>query len=299
MRRSYLVTFLRTLIVTCTLVFSDAFETPQVEAPVTTQKAGKVCKLDDPACKVSGGTAATGGKLMTSGTISMVMPQTPTAPGDMIMITLQGVPTASLPKLKQWVWPNEGTQLIVGQGLQFNDPAFMVFSAKNAGTYKFIVVAPDGTGDVLTASSVLIVGQPTPPGPGPGPGPGPDPKPPVPPTKLRVLVLYDPAAVDKMSEPQREVIYSVAKGSMRDYIDAHATIDDVKDAEGGTTQLPARRIWPINVDAAQAGALWAPLLKAADGKPSIVVQAGSNIQRFDLPATNEDALKVLEPLGGK
>jgi hypothetical protein len=226
------------------------------------------------------------------------MPTTPTAVGDMIVINIQGVPAASLPKLQEWVWPSDGTQLVVGQGLKFNDPAFMVFRAKTAGTYEFLVAAPDGTGDILTANAVLVITGPTPPGPGPLPPVPPGPTPPPTPTKLRVLMLYEPATLDKMSEPQREVIYSTAKGSLRDYLENHTLTDTVKDAEGGAETLPARRIWPVNVDPAQVGALWAPLLTAAGGKPGIVVQSGSTTQRFDLPDTNADAVKLLQPLGG-
>jgi len=231
--------------------------------------------------------------------ISLVMPTTPTAVGDMVVIAIKGVPATSLPKLRQWVWPSDGTQLIVGQGLQPADPAFMVFAAKAPGTYKFIVVAPDGTGDVITATQVLVVtGVPLPPGPNP-PGPlPPGPNPPVP-QKLRVLVLYDPATLDKMDETQRELVYSAAPGSLRDYLDSHVLYDNVKDAAGGILAIGAKRVWPVNVDPAPVSLLWQPLLRAADGKPGIVVQVGADIQRFDLPASNAAAIKLLEPLGGK
>jgi len=234
--------------------------------------------------------------------LTLVMPTTPTAVGDMITIGIQNLPPAALPKVELWVCPDEGTQLVIGQGLHANDPAFVVFRTKSAGRYKFILVAPDGNGDILSATQVLVVNGPAPPGPptppGPGPGPGPDPTPPGP-QKIRALIIYDPAQLTKMSEDQRQVIFSGVSGSVRAYLDEHTLADQMKDSQGGLSQMPAYRVWPITVDNAQAGPLWLPLVSAAAGKPSVVVQSGVDIERYDLPASTTDALKLLVPLGGK
>ena len=251
---------------------------------------------DTPINLVPAKTAKTAVKETTVNTINLTMPTAPVAVGDMVQIVVQGIPATALPKTKVWVAPPDNTTMIVGQGLKSGDPVFIVFRATAAGTYTFIVAAPDGTGDLLSTQQALVVGtSPTPP-PGPTP-PGPTP-PPGPVTKLRVLVLYDPADVVNMSEPQRQVIFSGAPDSMRAYLDTHCIVDTVKDASGGSDSLAAKRIWPTNVDPAAAGALWKPLLTTAAGKPGVIVQAGDKITRYDLPVTNADALKLLAPLGG-
>lgn len=232
----------------------------------------------------------------------LVMPNTPTLVGDMVKINLQGFPATALPKLQVWVAPDEATEVIVGRGLQTADPAFVVFRAKQPGAYKFIAVAPDGSGNLLAASDTLTVTGTVPPKPPIPPDPKPPtPDPPTPPTpvKLRVLALYDPATVDKLSEQQRQIIYSEQPGSMRDYIKSHALTETVKDAAGKTTEQPAMRIWPTNVNAAQAGTNWKPLLDKTNKQPCLVVQAGDTITKFDFPATNADAVKLLKQFGGE
>jgi hypothetical protein len=154
----------------------------------------------------------------------------------------------------------------------------------------------------LTTQDLVVLPPPpapTPvPPPGPGPTPGPNPPPTPTPTKLRALFLYDPATLDKLTEAQREIIYSVQPGSVLDYVTTHALTDTVTDAEGGTHTVSAWRRLPTTSAPTAFGALWAPLFTAAKGTPGIIVQSGDNVTRFDLPATAADALKLLTPLGG-
>ena len=55
----------------------------------------------------------------------------------------------------------------------------------------------------------------------------------------------------------------------------------------------------LSVQSDRIGKKAASLGKAAGGKPGRVVQTGDGIQRVELPATNEEGLKLRAPLGGK
>jgi hypothetical protein len=283
-------------------------------APTRAYKPGSVISED---CETKGmcpmpmkATASQAG----SGALTLNLPDCPALTGDIVQITVGGVPATAIGSFDIGVAPNDGVTLIKCQTLPGN-VLTVIFQATAAGSYVLFADAPDGANGILRAKQILVVAAknpppppiPTPP-PGPPPGPTPDPKPPAPPvpTKLRVLVLYDPTKLTPsippqptdLTEEQRQVIFSAAPGSLRAYMASHCLIDTVKDSAGGTDSLPAWKMWPVNVDATQVGSLWTPLLTKAGGKAGIIVQAGDNITNYDFPADNDSAVKLLTPLGG-
>lgn len=137
---------------------------------------------------------------------------------------------------------------------------------------------------------------------GEGPRPPPEPKPPEPkpPTddplpgfpvgQLRVLIVEETASRSTVPAPQLAILFSA---KVRDYLDAKCAVEP-----DGRTR--AYRIWDQGVDAKNDLAVWQGGLKRnRTSLPWLVVSNGTKSFEGPLPATVDDALKVLKQLGGE
>jgi len=123
----------------------------------------------------------------------------------------------------------------------------------------------------------------------PGPGPVPAPKPSTI-GNLRVLMLYESSA--NQSAAQLAVLNST---KVRTYLNTHCL------ADGG---YPAWRSWDKDVDASKDTAGWQTALTAAKADPKpipkFLIFAGTSlVDSVPLPATEADALTLLQTYGGK
>lgn len=139
---------------------------------------------------------------------------------------------------------------------------------------------------------VVVVGDPGPLPPEPKP---PEPKPPEPSVQpLRVLLVYETAELSKMAKSQRDILYSVAPGGVRAYLETKC----VMGPDGKTREY---RIWDKDLDTTAASAEWKAARAAAKGVPGIVVLSGQTnavLHAGPLPANITETLTLLKKFGG-
>lgn len=148
---------------------------------------------------------------------------------------------------------------------------------------------------VSVCTVVIVDPGPLPPEPKPPEPKPPEPKPPEPSVQpLRVLLVYETAELAKMAKSQRDILYSVAPGGVRAYLDAKC----VPGPDGKTKEY---RIWDKDLDIAAASAEWKAARAAAKGVPGIVVLSGQTnavLHAGPLPANITETLTLLKKFGG-
>ncbi len=177
------------------------------------------------------------------------------------------------------------------------NPKASVVSARTPGRYR--VLAITAVGDELSdpALCTVVIGG-VPPGPGPGPVPPPtppDPPPPTPPPtpptpkvkNLRVLIVFDSAKKNELSQGHKDIIYSTP---VRTWLDTKT----IQDVDGKTH---AWRIWASTVDAS-AVPHWKKLLdRPRTSLPWLVVEGDGNpVYEAALPASVDEFKAVIEKL---
>ncbi len=163
------------------------------------------------------------------------------------------------------------------------------------GTTSLRILAYVAAGDVPSdpaLATVTIVGQPdppVPPGPVPPDPPGPTPGPvPIPGDGLRVLIVYESADLAKMPPAQQSILDSAA---VRGYLQEKCA--------KGPDGTPERRIWDKDTDASAESKLWQDAFKRPRKEvPWLVISNGKAGYEGPLPATVDDALKLLKQYGG-
>jgi hypothetical protein len=170
------------------------------------------------------------------------------------------------------------------------------------GSYKIklrSIRLKDGKTTVETARAVVVIGDtppapPVPPGPGPGPAPVPPPDPPspapIPAAGLRVLIVEESAERTKLPASQQMVILGK---QVRDYLNAKCVVGP----DGKTREW---RIWDKDTDTSGVEKLWQDVMKRPRAQvPWIVISTGTTGYEGPLPATPEEALKLLRKYGGE
>jgi hypothetical protein len=111
---------------------------------------------------------------------------------------------------------------------------------------------------------------------------------------LRVLLVYETAELAKMAKSQRDILYSVAPGGVRAYLETKC----VAGPDGKTKEY---RIWDKDLDITTASAEWKAARAAAKGVPGIVVLSGQTnavLHAGPLPANITETLTLLKKFGG-
>ena len=139
--------------------------------------------------------------------------------------------------------------------------------------------------------------------PQPPPEPEPEPKPvdpvdpskpvPIPAAGFRVLMVYEKDNLAKYPAAVREILYSTAEGSVRDYLEKNC----VKEPDG---KMPAYRVWDQNVVTTNAPQIW----KDAFARPRtsdlwLIVSNGNTGYEGPMPQNPAEVLKILRQHGGK
>jgi hypothetical protein len=165
------------------------------------------------------------------------------------------------------------------------------------GVYKVklrAIVLKDGKTSVETArATVTVEGQIDPPQPGPGPNPDPGPKPdpaivPFPANKLRVLIVYESAELQKLPAAQSNILFAK---SVRDYLRAKTDIED------GTT---AWRIWDADVATDAESKTWQEAMKRPRKQlPWIIIANNKSGYEGPLPSNVDETIKLLKKYGGE
>ena len=185
-----------------------------------------------------------------------------------------------------WVNP-DGLELIPSALLRSSKAVVAV--AGKPGVYR--LYAYTAAPEPAALCRVLVEGEPspTPPGPTPTP-PGPTPpKPiPVPVTGLRVLFVYESAAA--LSREQLNVVYS---SKVREYLNRKCAKDDGR---------PGWRHYDKDVNVEHETdvqkKLWAAVKPQLGTLPQIAIAVDHKIDLLPLPATEKDALELLQRYGG-
>jgi hypothetical protein len=189
-----------------------------------------------------------------------------------------------------WVTPDPGLVVVDGSALGGDSKKALVFGSA-AGTFRLWAFTAKGDKVSPRAECLVTVG-PVPPTPTP-PGPGPNPPPPEPPPgdnvfpadgKARVLILYDNGEKDNLPAGLGDILFGA----------------DFREVLRTKTQN-RYRIWPLDQDPQGAGQEWvdayAKASKAAGGKPWIAVGNGKTGYSGPLPASPEEAQKLLAKYG--
>lgn len=171
------------------------------------------------------------------------------------------------------------------------------FVAQSPGRYRFLLVA-GGSVDGKTRLNkavveVVVDGIAPAPTPIPTPTPGPTPSPVPPPIadKLRVLFLFESSG-SNLSRGQSIVLSSP---KVEEWLSAKCA-----DENG----LPAWRRWDKDIDATRESADWQTALRLAKADatpiPKMVVFNGTTLLKsMPIPATETEALALLQAIGGK
>ncbi len=233
-------------------------------------------------------------------TIRLVLPTDAIQVGKQSTITLDGIPSPSLPNLRMSVAPAGGITYNIGKGLATDSPAFIDITPIKSGDYTFTLAAPDGQSGMLFATQIVTAA----PGPTPAPDipivpiPGPGPNPPTPgKEKIRVLVIYDPSK--SADQNQATLLLAEGAGSFHGYVYSHCPQETVTTKEGETKTTYGYRQVSLGVDLNTLSPAWKDIVAKAGTTTGMTVQVGNSPPvRYDLPVTTEEALKILTPLGG-
>lgn len=158
------------------------------------------------------------------------------------------------------------------------------------GTYE--VWAWCAKGDVASELAVcrVVIGDVPPVPPGPVPPVPPGPVPPIPGDGLAVLIVYESAELAKLPEAQRGVIFGA---TVRDYLNRKCAPDPA------VASWKRFRIWDKDLDLAAEHQLWRDAMaRPRKSVPWIVVSNGKAGFEGPLPATVDEAMKLLRQFGG-
>lgn len=155
--------------------------------------------------------------------------------------------------------------------------------------------------------ALLPLADTLPPAPTPSPGPAPQPNPPQPrpapqPSNLRVLFIYDPAALTDLPLAQQAILASLA---LRTYLEKHCPLES-NCANGvcplGAAHTASYRYLPATADVSALPAVWQGIFNAARGKPTpwliVVNEAGQTVVNQAWPDSVEETLALLQTFGG-
>jgi hypothetical protein len=247
-----------------------------------------------------------------------------TVPANQGVVLLDGRQSvADPPGALKWKWKGVGPEptFIVANDQASGRPVLLLLLDPPIGTFRFELIAigkaNDGTvtadADVIdiTVGGVTPVPVPTPtptpgpvpPTPGPipptpTPTPGPPTPGPTPPTPtpapipapgLHVLMVYESGELSKLPPAQLSVLYAK---SIRDYLQAKCPVGP----DGKTKEW---RIWDQNTDASGDAPVWRDAMKRPrTSVPWIIVSNGTSGYEGPLPASIDEALKLLKQFGG-
>jgi hypothetical protein len=169
----------------------------------------------------------------------------------------------------------------------------------SSGPCELLIVPTDGS---AVGRVSLMVGTPTPPVPPTPPTPPTPPKPPAPPdpfsagmtagdaATLRVLIVYDNAAVAKLTAGQYSAVYGAA---IRAYLNSHCAVG----TDGKTHEW---RIWPTAMDGSGDEPVFAKAFKRPHASvPWVIIGNGTTGFEGKLPDTIDETMTLLKKLGGE
>jgi hypothetical protein len=201
-------------------------------------------------------------------------------------ITVKAVTTAPIVK---WYSIDAALKLFPTDLLKDTKSAVVI--GKAAGSFRLLAYTSDASGPSDPQVCLVTVGPPVPPGPGPGPGPGPDPPTPapIPVAGLRVLAIYDTAALGTMSRAQ---LGALMDGNVRAYLNGHC----VPGPDGKTKEW---RIWDQSVITDAETPLWqAAMKRPRQALPWVIISNGKTGYEGPLPADAASTLLLLQKYGG-
>lgn len=173
---------------------------------------------------------------------------------------------------------------------KYQEKYVWLVEAAGSGTAEVIII-PVGATDEKTIVRRTIEANlapqppPIPPGPIP-PGPEPPSPAPIPIPGFRVLIMYDK---DTLTDAQQGIVFG---RQVRDYLDKKC----VTGADGKT---PDRRIYPYGIDASGEAQWIRDVIQRHPGQKAwMVVSNGQTGYDGPLPATADEAMKILTKIGG-
>jgi hypothetical protein len=164
------------------------------------------------------------------------------------------------------------------------------FVAPNPGVYTLLLRGIHGGKIVGPYTCTITVGTPAP---GPGPIPPVPPVPPVPPappapipgTGLRLLAIYDPATLGKLTPAQLDVLNSE---TVRGWLRSHAAVGP----DGKTVES---RFLPSNEDMTNESKTWQDAFKRPRASlPWLIISNGKTGYEGPLPATVNDMMSLMQ-----
>lgn len=185
---------------------------------------------------------------------------------------------------------------------ELKDPRKLVVNPTTPGKYRFTAVGSLNDVHVSTTFAIVVIDPnptpvppnpgpgpgPIPPNPGPSPGPGPTP-PPIPAAGLRVMFVYETAALSTLPPGQVSVLYSKA---VRDYLNLKCPVG----ADGKTKEY---RFWDDNVDTSNESALWqAAFKRPRSSLPWVLISNGTAGFEGPTPGTIDEMMSLLRKYGG-
>lgn len=200
-------------------------------------------------------------------------------PGEPIVIQAKSINAAV-----KWFPLDQGIKLIPDQHLRDTRTAIAI--CKQPGSYRIMCYSSKNNIPTDPAITTLVVGcGPTPPGPVP-PGPAPTPAP-IAGEGFRALILYDTKNLSQLPTAQQDILFSA---DIRTYLNTKAA--------KGPSGLPDWIIWDAGIDASNDSKAFQDALKLPRSQlPWIIISDGKTGFSGPLPATAEEALKLLQKYG--
>jgi hypothetical protein len=165
-----------------------------------------------------------------------------------------------------------------------HDPHSVHFVTPTAGDYRLQGMTVIGTEVEYAETHVLVDTGPTPPVP-PVPPIPPGPGPPIPGNGLRLLAIYDPATLGKLTPAQLDVLNSE---TVRGWLRSHAAVGP----DGKTVES---RFLPSNEDMTNESKLWQDAFKRPRASlPWLIISNGKTGYEGPLPATVNDMMTLMQ-----
>ncbi len=201
------------------------------------------------------------------------------------------IPAKTEGKEVRWVGLDTGLQVFPVELLK--DSKTAIVSATKPGRYRVLAYTAGKEGELSDPAICIVIIGDAPPDPGPSPKPPIPPDPPKPPSPIaepgfRVLIVYETGELSKLTEQQRNVIYSQG---VRTYLDSKC----IAGPDGKTKEW---RIYDKDIAMSGESKIWQGAMERVkkDSKfktPWILISTGTTGYEGPLP---EDANSTIELL---